>query len=174
MDIELFSSLPSHQHVGVLREWLFSDENSHQREDFFINDRALWMVFMDLQQWDCVAELLKFKDGDIAINFKDPYGRGFCHYCIYQAAPDLLSIEGLNLLDSTWNSEDNFGNTPMTSRPSVGFAQQMARRWWNENPHLSPKQKCMYFQSLAQKISDDDMYARPLKRTWLFWGRSAT
>lgn len=171
MSIELLSTLPQHQRLGALREWLFSEENELSPESFIINGRALWMILMDLQQWDCVAELIKFKDVDISLNLRDRNGRGFCHYCIYQTAPDFLSIEGLNLLDGFWNLKDNLGNTPMECRPSVAFAQQMARRWWNEHQQLSPQQKCKHFQMLAQQIPDNDMYARPLKRTWLFWGR---
>ena len=171
MNIESFSSLPHNEQIGALREWLFSEDQPLSAESFFTNGRTLWMVFLELQSWDCVAELLKFKDVNISLNFKDQSGRGFCHYCIYNAAPDFLSIEGLKMLDNTWNSADHFGNTPMAARPSVGLAQQMARKWWNDMTQLTPKQKCAHFQSLASQISDNDMYSRPLKRTWLFWGR---
>lgn len=173
MNIELFSTLPPNEQVGALREWLFSEDQDLSPESFFSNGRALWMIFIELQLWDCVAELLKFKEIDISIDFKDQVGRGFCHYCIYNAAPDFLSIEGLKILNYTWNSADQFGNTPMASRPSVAVGQQMARKWWSENPQMPPKQKCHYFQNLADQISDNDMFARPLKRTWLFWARGS-
>lgn len=171
MNIKLFSQLSVDEQLGALREWLFPENQQRVSEDFLINGRSLWMIMFDLQAWNCVAELLKFKDADVLLNFKDENGRGWCHYCIYQAAPDYLSIEGLGELDATWNAVDAFGHTPMEAHPSVSLAQQMARRWWSEHLGLSPDSKTSYFQQLAQRISDKDWSHAPLRRVWLFWGR---
>lgn len=147
-----------------------SDTVAHSKTFSFDNDRPVWMFLAEMQAWFCLEDFLKRTDISYSINLRDNAGRGWGHYCIYEAIPNHIAQEGFLLLNSQWNDADNLGNTPMQAFPHPKLAQYMAARWWNEHIGLPVEKKANYFIQLSEKIPNTGFH-QELKRIWLFWGK---
>lgn len=136
----------------------------------FDNEKPVWMFLAKMQAWFCLEDFLKRTDISYSLNRRDDCGRGWAHYCIYEAIPNHIAQEGFLRLNSQWNDADTFGNTPMQALPNPKLAQHMAARWWNEHIGWTQENKTNYFLQLSEEIPNTTFH-QELKRIWLFWSK---